>query len=132
MISSKKGLEAQYGEENFQKILQSVELVERSTKQLNGWNAYTLFVDDPISTDGFDLPPALPNDPWSIKTVIQGLEKRLSAKGERIGAMLIVGGEKVIPFHLLPNPIDDFDTHVPSDNPYPERTRGYRRATTRR
>ena len=104
LLSSKKGLETQYGQENIPAILQSIQLVERTTKQLNGWNAYTLFVDDPMSTDAFDLPPALPNDPWSIKNVIHDLDKRLAAKGERIGALLIVGGEKVIPFHLLPNP----------------------------
>ena len=35
-----------------------------------------------------------------------------------IGALLIVGGNDIVPFHLLPNPTDDSDPHVPSDNPY--------------
>lgn len=118
LITSKNGLEAQYGADSLRTILQTIELVERSTKQIKGWNAYTLYVDDPLCADAFDLPPALAHDPWSIKNFIHDLDRALAAKGERIGALLIVGGEKVIPFHLLPNPIDDFDAHVPSDNPY--------------
>jgi hypothetical protein len=35
-----------------------------------------------------------------------------------IGALLIVGGPRIIPFHHLPNPVDDDDKDVPSDNPY--------------
>lgn len=46
------------------------------------------------------------------------MDTALSKNGERIGALLIVGGDNIIPFHQLPNPIDDFDTQVPSDNPY--------------
>jgi hypothetical protein len=32
--------------------------------------------------------------------------------------LLIVGGHEIIPFHSLPNPVDDPDTEVFSDNPY--------------
>jgi hypothetical protein len=35
-----------------------------------------------------------------------------------IGAVLIVGGDRIIPFHSLPNPTDDDDASVASDNPY--------------
>ncbi len=35
-----------------------------------------------------------------------------------IGALLIVGGPQVVPFHSLPNPVDDVDVDVTSDNPY--------------
>ncbi len=118
ILTAKNKLAAQYGDENLEKLCQAIELVEKKTKQIKGWNAYTVYVDDPLCADRFDLPPALVDDPWSIKTFIQDLDRSLAAKGERIGAILIVGGEKIIPFHLLPNPIDDFDVHVPSDNPY--------------
>ncbi|NIV15044.1 MAG: hypothetical protein GWN62_28445 [Aliifodinibius sp.] len=93
-------------------------MVEKNTKNLAGWNAYSIYIDDPICTDKLGLPPAIANDPWSIKNFIKDLDHVLFTKGEKIGALMIVGSEKVIPFHLLPNPIDDFDTHVPSDNPY--------------
>jgi hypothetical protein len=35
-----------------------------------------------------------------------------------IGTLLIIGGNDIVPFHQLPNPTDDADTYVPSDNPY--------------
>ena len=44
--------------------------------------------------------------------------RSLKKRGERIGAVLIVGGPEVVPFHNLPNPVDDADVDVPSDNPY--------------
>jgi len=118
LISSKHGLENQYGVESLESICTAIEMVEKNTKNLPGWNAYTIYVDDPICTDKFGLPPAMAADPWSIKNFIKDFDQVLASKGEKIGALLIVGSEKVIPFHLLPNPIDDFDTHVPSDNPY--------------
>lgn len=118
MITSRQGLENQYGAENLEAVCQAIEMVEKHTKNLAGWNAYTIYIDDPICTDKLNLPPAIAKDPWSIKNFIKDLDLVLSSKGEKIGALLIVGSDKVIPFHLLPNPIDDFDTHVPSDNPY--------------
>ena len=35
-----------------------------------------------------------------------------------IGALLIVGGDEVLPFHRLPNPADDLDETIISDSPY--------------
>jgi len=118
IISSRQGLETKYGAENLEPINNAIEMVEKNTKNLSGWNAYTVYVDDPLSTDKLGLPPAIATDPWSIKNLIRDFDQILSSKGEKIGALLIVGSEEVIPFHLLPNPIDDFDAHVPSDNPY--------------
>ena len=42
-----------------------------------------------------------------------------------IGALLIVGGPEIVPFHRLPNPLDDPDIDVPSDNPYATRDENY-------
>jgi hypothetical protein len=42
-----------------------------------------------------------------------------------IGAVLIAGGPEVVPFHHLPNPVDDLDDDVPSDNPYATRNENY-------
>ena len=49
----------------------------------------------------------------------------LAKHGEMIGALLIVGGPDIIPFHNLPNPVDDLDMEVPSDNPYGTRDENY-------
>jgi len=57
-------------------------------------------------------------DPWKIKLALVDLDKALQKSGERIGCVLIVGGEDIVPFHKLPNPTEDSDTEVKSDNPY--------------
>ena len=31
---------------------------------------------------------------------------------------MIIGGDEIVPFHSLPNPTDDSDREVLSDNPY--------------
>lgn len=56
--------------------------------------------------------------PGKLKLALHDLDEKLSSKGEMIGALLIIGGNDIIPFHQLPNPTDDMDTSVPSDNPY--------------
>jgi hypothetical protein len=53
------------------------------------------------------------------------LDQALGKKGAMIGAVLIVGGPDIIPFHNLPNPTDDPDNEVPSDNPYATRDENY-------
>lgn len=54
-----------------------------------------------------------------------GLDDALGKRGGRIGALLIVGGDEVVPFHRLPNPTDDLDVEVLSDNPYATRDSNY-------
>lgn len=125
ILTTRSGLEAQYGSGSLGKIDLALKNLEAKTKALPGWNAYLIYADDAVSTDKFSLPPAIAKDPWSIKNLISDLDTSLKSKGERIGALLLVGGDKVVPFHLLPNPLDDFDTQVPSDNPYASNDENY-------
>jgi hypothetical protein len=66
----------------------------------------------------FDLNPVLADDPWSLKLALSDIDSFLVKHGEMIGALLIVGGPEIVPYHNLPNPVDDVDLEVPSDNPY--------------
>jgi hypothetical protein len=125
VLTSREGLETQYGSKNLTKLHQALLKVVETTQALPQWNAYLVYVDDPDSADTFGIPPAKSNDPWSIKNFISDLDEALFSSGEMIGALLIVGGYKVVPFHHLPNPIDDFDRDVPSDNPYACRDENY-------
>jgi hypothetical protein len=83
------------------------------------------YADDPAYTQPFKLQPACYNDPWGLKLILSDLDAALEARGERIGAILIVGGPEVVPFHNLPNPVEDADVDVPSDNPYASRDNNY-------
>jgi hypothetical protein len=74
--------------------------------------------DELASVQQFGLSPINKIDPWQIKLAIHDLDARLNKQSKTIGALLIVGGNEIIPFHNLPNPTDDSDKSVPSDNPY--------------
>ncbi len=73
----------------------------------------------------FGLTPADPGNAWQIKHRISDLDAVLADRGEMIGALLIVGGHRIVPFHFLPNPTEDIDTDVPSDNPYASSDENY-------
>lgn len=95
-------------------IMQLVEAVRRRPR----WAAYRIYVDDPQTLEPFGLGPVDPGNAWQIKLRLADIDQILAQRGEMIGALLIVGGDGVIPFHMLPNPTDDDDDVIPSDNPY--------------
>ena len=80
--------------------------------------AHVVYVDDPDSLKPFGLRPVNPANAWDVKTLVGKLAGQLKAQSSSIGALLIIGGPDIIPFHHLPNPTDDGDPDVPSDNPY--------------
>jgi hypothetical protein len=80
--------------------------------------ASVLYVDDQASLKPFGLRPVNPANAWEIKTLLGELAAHLRQKNEAIGALLIVGGAGIVPFHHLPNPTDDPDPDIASDNPY--------------
>ena len=118
ILTSKKGLINHYGQAGFNEIDASLRHLTTTTSALPHWNACMIYVDDEASLKRFSLAPAKSNDPWEIKNQIADLDEALRDQGEMIGAMLIVGGPEIVPFHHLPNPVDDDDKDVPSDNPY--------------
>ncbi|MFZ6030988.1 MAG: C25 family cysteine peptidase [Chloroflexota bacterium] len=125
ILTTRRGLETQYG-------LPATATIEMALKRLAGavrarpdTDALLLLADDPQSTAGFGLQAVAHNDAWGIKRLLGDLDTTLAKHGERIGALLIVGGPQVVPFHHLPNPVDDADPDVPSDNPYACRDENY-------
>jgi len=90
-----------------------------------GWGAWVVFADDPDCASAFGSQPVKPGDPWSLKLMLADLDDALANQGARIGALLILGGPEIVPFHHLPNPTNDPDEDVPSDNPYATRDENY-------
>jgi len=118
IVTMKKGLEDQYGAQSAQVILDELKNLAQLIQTKNGWGSI-LFVPDDLEICGrYGITPIDAIDPWKIKLAIVDLDKALHEKGERVGCVLIVGGEEVVPFHKLPNPTDDTDVEVKSDNPY--------------
>jgi len=118
VLSSHTRLQQSYGEEGYLRVNEAVLSLVEAIRRRPGWTAYRFYPDDPSTLDGFDISPCDPGNAWEIKLRLADLDQSLAKRGEMIGALLIVGGHGIVPFHLLPNPTDDDDEVVPSDNPY--------------
>lgn len=125
ILSTKSGLAAQYGQQSAQVILNEMEQLALSVAKRNGWHAVIFLPDDMATCGKYGITPVDAVDPWKIKLSLADLDKALEKTGEMIGCVLIVGGDKVVPFHNLPNPTDDSDATVPSDNPYASLDKNY-------
>jgi hypothetical protein len=129
IFTTRKGLEKQYGGQGAALIDDELKKLARAIRgqRLNreNWGAILLYADDPEYTAFFELQPAPYNDPWALKLLIADIDTALGKGGEKIGAILIMGGAEVVPFHHLPNPVDDADNEVLSDNPYASLSENY-------
>jgi hypothetical protein len=118
VFSTRSGLEKKYGPETTAIIIEEMKKTTFAVRLKPGWGALLLLADDPSSMANFGLKPTLSDDPWALKLALADLDQALAQKGLMIGALLIVGGPDVVPYHNLPNPVADIDPDVPSDNPY--------------
>ena len=128
---------AQYGQQNAEKLEAEMKaLSEAAAKRLstvlpnhasqnNRWDSVVFLPDKLESATSFGIEPLKNVDPWSLKLALADLDKVLRKKGEMIGAILIAGGPEIVPFHKLPNPVNDPDGEVTSDNPYTTRDENY-------
>ncbi|MCJ7733100.1 MAG: hypothetical protein MUP11_01005, partial [Anaerolineales bacterium] len=118
VFSTRKGLNKKYGPETAAIVIEEMKKTTYAIRLKPGWGSVMLLADDPSSMANFGLKPTLSDDPWALKLALADLDRVLNLKGLMIGALLIVGGPDVVPFHKLPNPVTDTDAEVPSDNPY--------------
>jgi tetratricopeptide (TPR) repeat protein len=118
LLSSETRLLQQFGPAGFKQIDSAVQALSDAVRRRKGWTAHRVYVDDPGSLSPYGLTPADPGNAWQIKLRLADLDVALRRKGEMIGSVLIIGGDSIIPYHRLPNPTDDDDDVVPSDNPY--------------
>ncbi|GAP11022.1 peptidase family C25 [Bellilinea caldifistulae] len=118
IFSSRSGLRAKYGEQTTQILHQEMNRLAEAIRQRAGWGAMVFYPDDLECTGKLSMTTISGNDPWKMKLSLADLDQALARKGGRIGALMIVGGPDVVPFHRLPNPTDDSDEEVLSDNPY--------------
>lgn len=118
ILSSKKNLADKYGVDSANVLISQAQRLVDVVQQKRQWGAMLFLPDDTelMNEIGFDSLDEI--DPWSLKLALQDLDVYLDSKGAMIGAVLIVGGNGIIPFHALPNPTDDSDDIVYSDNPY--------------
>jgi len=125
IFTNRSGLESQYGPQTTAVLDEEMRKLAETIRRRPNWGATVYYGDDPTCTAKYGLKPAPANDPWKLKLSIADLDAALAKKGEMIGALLIVGGPQIVPFHRLPNPTDDSDAEIFSDNPYTTRDENY-------
>jgi hypothetical protein len=125
IVSSQRGLTKRYGQLGFNQVDRDLQRLSQVLQEQANLETITIYVDDRPSLVPYALQPVDPTNPWQIKMLIDELDNHLSEQGREIRYLLIVGGDAVIPFHRLPNPVDDQDVEVPSDNPYASRDTNY-------
>jgi len=125
VLTGRNKLQAIYGYRAATIIESEMNLLVQAVRERRGWGALIFLADDPVNTKSLGIEPAKLDDPWELKLALGDLDNALRKRGQRIGVVLIVGGPEVVPFHHLPNPLDDQDVDVPSDNPYATRNENY-------
>ncbi len=118
ILSTRRGLENQFGVQTSQAVIAEMQTLAARISSRSGWSSFAFLPDDLEVSGKYGITPVDTIDPWKIKLALADLDKALAKKGEMIGSVLIVGSDQVVPFHKLPNPTDDDDAEVPSDNPY--------------
>jgi len=122
VMTTHVGIRDRYGEQDVDLIESELQGLVGTINKYKDWSSVLFYADEGIYWQGRSYPlerdPVPHNDPWGLKLALSDLDTELAKRGERIGAVLIVGGPAVVPFHHLPNPVDDDDDDVPSDNPY--------------
>lgn len=123
IMTTREGLQKRYGEQTAAILETEMLRLVAAIRERRDWGALLFYADEGVvlsngSQSNLDRPATRANDPWGLKLALMDLDMALRKYGERIGCLLIVGGPDVVPFHNLPNPVDDADIDVPSDNPY--------------
>jgi len=118
LLSSRTQLTKVFGLNGFTEIDTAMKTLAMHVALHTRLKVHAVYVDDPASLSPFGLRPVNPTHAWDIKILLGKLASRLAEKNETLSALLIVGGPDIIPFHHLPNPTDDVDPDIPSDNPY--------------
>ncbi len=118
VLSSREGLESIYGPNTADVIDELLKDLVGHIQGLPDWDGKLFYPDDTSLMTQLGLKPIIADDAWKVKLALADLDNYLEKQGEMIGALLIVGGPEIIPYHHLPNPTSDNDLDVPSDNPY--------------
>jgi hypothetical protein len=125
MLSSMDGLTKKHGQLGFSRLDQDLQEFKQAIEGNTGLKVITIYVDDDSSLTPYGLQPVDPANPVRVKALIDALDTHLNKQDQEIQYVLIVGGDSIIPFHRLPNPLDDQDEEVLSDNPYASRDSNY-------
>ncbi|HLF02617.1 MAG TPA: hypothetical protein VI547_11615, partial [Anaerolineales bacterium] len=116
ILFSPKLITAKFGPAAAEAVMTLIAELARVTARRRRVTVVILTPESPAPE--FKLEPVDPAKAWDVKMMLHDLDRRLVQRGQAIGSLLIIGGDDLLPFHRLPNPTDDVDDDIPSDNPY--------------
>ncbi|MFQ3681136.1 tetratricopeptide repeat protein [Roseiflexus sp.] len=119
VLSSRAALQQRFGADGFAAVDRRLQQYA-TVLQRRGVMVHICYCDDASSLhldEGIAAAPA-PAEPGALRDLLRTLSGALSERGRTLGAALLIGGDEIVPFHRLPNPLPDDDIVVLSDNPY--------------
>jgi len=125
IMTSFAGLTNKYGPKSTGVILDLLKQLSSALDKNPRWKPVIFIPDQAESIADYGLTPISAVDPWKIKLALMDLNAIINKSDLSIGAVLIIGNHDVLPFHRLPNPTEDSDEHVLSDNPYANSSSNY-------
>ncbi|MFX0139375.1 MAG: C25 family cysteine peptidase [Candidatus Hodarchaeota archaeon] len=121
IISSKKKLIDKYGFDNFWIIDTTLHKLMSALKN-DGLDSELVYIDDRYSLSPFRLQPVDPENPEKIKKLLDNIQERIESYYSTIEYFLLIGGDDIVPFYRVPNPVydpnGDPDKEIYSDSPY--------------
>jgi tetratricopeptide (TPR) repeat protein len=118
IAAARRRLEEKYGLDGWEQIDGGLKALAKAAEDRLGVPAGVIYLDDAESLASFKLEPVDTVDPWAVKRLLDQLDTRLEEQVKEIGWLLLIGGPDVVAFHRLPNPTEDSDVDISSDNPY--------------
>ena len=118
VVSSRRRTVARYGEEGYRQLDTRLSELCEATARSTGDETIKLYVDDESCLREFGVEVVEACDPCEVTGLLKRIESRLHSESKKVESLLMVGGDKIIPFHRLANPADDDDPEVVSDWPY--------------
>lgn len=116
ILFSPKLLTAKFGPTGAEQVVKLIGDLGKITAKRRKVTVLLLSPEAPADEHG--LKAVDPTKAWDVKMQLHDLDQKLAIHNQAIGSLLLIGGDDLVPFHRLPNPTDDVDEDVPSDNPY--------------
>jgi hypothetical protein len=125
IVVSREALTKLYGGTTAETILTEVKALASAVSSSDAARPHVIVLDDAATLTPWKLDRVDPTNAGAVKKLLDRLDEKMELSGERLAYVLLVGGHEVVPHHRLPNPVDDHDMDVPSDNPYAARGDNY-------
>lgn len=119
LLTHRASLTRRYGVAATDEIIRRMDLL-RQILVNRGLRAEIMVLDDPSTIPGVQpLPDVTGNGgAQAIAEMLRRVRQSIIAHNYRLEAILLIGGDSIIPLHRLKNPVQDTDPALYSDNPY--------------